>query len=222
MAVKPSKNLTAQAYEAIKESIMLNRLKQGDYISENALAKELGMSRTPVREAIRILDSEGLIEVRNGVGIFVRHILSKEIYDIFEMRALLECSAARSAMYHISATEIRQMKEMWKDMENRLENGERITENEISSGYDQLHSLLVERCENKVLAKMDHDIHLQVVRLRNIFISSLEDTRQTIRQHLEIVDCMERGDVDQLVNRLKQHMEQSAEHIIRTRSFVIG
>lgn len=221
MATKSSENLTARAYESIKESIMLNRLKQGDYISENALAKELGMSRTPVREAIRILASEGLVDVRNGVGIFVRHILSKEIYDIFEIRALLECSAARSALRHISDAEIRQLKAQWRSLRERFESGQQLSEEEISRCNDELHSLLIERCENDVLKKIIHDIHLQVVRLQNISVSALGDAGETINQHLEIIDCMERGDADQLVQHLKQHIERSVQYIIKSRSFVI-
>lgn len=219
MRTKVSNSLTMQAYEAIKKSIMDNQLQQGDFISENALAKQLGMSRTPVREAIKILDKEGLLEIRNGVGVFVRYILNKEIYDLFEMRALLECTAARSALWHISMSEIQQLKAHWQGLQERLDRGEQITKEEISGGYDEFHSLLVEHCENKVLVKMDHDIHLQILRLRNIFVSVLDDAQETVSQHLAMIECIERRDIEHLVEQLKQHMEQSVDYIIKTRRF---
>ena len=219
MAPRASNSLTVQAYEAIKKSIIDNQLQQGDFVLINALAKQLGTSRTPVREAIKILDKEGLLEVRNGIGVFVRYIPNKEIYDLFEMRALLECTAARSALRHISMAEVKQLKAYWQEMQERLDRGEQVTEEEISGGYDEFHSLLVERCENKVLVKMDHDIHLQILRLRNIFVSILDDAQETVGQHLAMIDCIEHRDVERLVKQLELHMEKSVDYIVKTRRF---
>lgn len=216
---RPAKqNLTTRAYEEIKAAITRNELKQGDYLSENGMAKQLGMSRTPVREAIRILASEGLLDVHNGVGIFVRYITTKEIRDIFEVRAMLECGAASSAIRHIADSEIAELGSQWDRLWDQFQAGEDV-QAEISTCNDQLHSLLLERCENHLLKEIAQNIHLKVLRLQNISVGALGDTENTIQQHREIIACLRGRDAEGLVSRLRDHIRMSAKYIIDTRDF---
>ena len=119
--------MSTEAYNRIKQDIMFNKIKQGDLISESGLAKQLKMSRSPVRKAIRRLSAEGIVEIRNGVGIYVCDILNKELRDIFEIRALLECAAARTAISHITREDINQWRELWMGLLDRLQSGEELT-----------------------------------------------------------------------------------------------
>ena len=99
-------NLAQLAYREIKDLILQNKLKSGDLLSESLIAKELGMSRTPVREALRVLSQEDLIEVLNGIGVYVKDISINDMVDIFEVRKALEVIAIKSAIYEITEEEI--------------------------------------------------------------------------------------------------------------------
>lgn len=216
-AKKASKKISTEAYNTIKQDIMLNRIKQGEFILENGLAKQLKMSRSPVREAIRLLSEEGIVEPRNGVGIYVRDITNKELHDIFEMRALFECTAVKSAMSHITKEDIDEWRELWLGLLDRLKNGEGLTLEEIASYDDAFHSLFINRCENEILKKMVADMHHLIVRSRIISIVDLENT---INQHLQILDCMEHKSVDCLVELLRNHIEDSMTFIMKSRYMI--
>lgn len=207
-------NLTTKAYREIKDAITRNELKQGDCLSENELAKRFGMSRTPVREAIRSLANEGLVEVHNGVGIFVRHITNREVLDVFEVRANLECLALQSAVSHITDAEIAAQEAHWREFARRLDAGETIDHRALTALDHELHGLIVERCENEFLKEIVRDISTKVRRLQHISFTSLSNTQLTIRQHMEIISHLKQRDVAKLAPVLKSHIQQSARYIV--------
>jgi len=139
-------NRTSIAYDALKESIFINKLKPGDHISENQVAQSLGMSRTPVREAIKVLASEGLVEIHNGVGIFVKQITTKEISDLFEVRAALECAALHTALECISDQELDAINEKWMKLKKKMDGGAKGDLSHLLDLDFQFHSLIVEIC----------------------------------------------------------------------------
>ena len=98
--------LSQRAYEAIKEALCQGKFSPGDILSESQLAAQLGMSRTPVREALRTLASEDWLEIRNGIGAYVKPLSAKDIEDLYEVRCLLEVQAARTAVSRITEEEI--------------------------------------------------------------------------------------------------------------------
>ena len=98
--------LSEKAYDEIKNAICDGTITAGTLLSENALAQQLGMSRTPVREAMRALESEGWLDIRSGIGAYVRPLSSKDIEDLYEVRCLLEVQAAKTSIFHITDEEI--------------------------------------------------------------------------------------------------------------------
>lgn len=107
-------NLSEQAYNQIKDAICAGRIAPGDILSESRLAEDLGMSRTPVREALRSLASEGFLEIKNGVGAYVKPLSSKDMENLYEIRCLLEMQAIKTSIYRITDQEI-------DDMERRFQ-----------------------------------------------------------------------------------------------------
>ena len=95
-------NLSERAYEQIKDALCKGKIAAGDILSESQLAEELDMSRTPVREALRILASEGWVEIRRGIGAYVKAPSSKDMEDLYEVRCLLETLAIKTSVFNIS------------------------------------------------------------------------------------------------------------------------
>ena len=109
-------NLSEQAYNQIKDAICQGRIAPGDILSESRLAEDLGMSRTPVREALRSLASEGFLEIKNGVGAYVKPLSSKDMENLYEIRCLLEMQAIKTSIYRITDQEIDDMERRFQEV----------------------------------------------------------------------------------------------------------
>ncbi len=90
LVAKHKVNLSEIAYDEIKDAICKGKVMPEDILSESQLASQLGMSRTPVREALRMLATEDFVEVKNGIGAYVKPLSSKDMEDLYEVRCLLE------------------------------------------------------------------------------------------------------------------------------------
>jgi len=214
-------NRTSIAYESLKNDIFTNQLKPGDHLSENQLAQSLGMSRTPVREAIKVLASEGLVEIHNGVGIFVRQITTKEIADLFEVRAALECTALGTALALISDQELDAIRAEWMKVGKKIDAGHKGTLILLLELDYQLHSMIVDRCRNDFLKQVIDGIRMKIRRYQRISAIALDDERDAIDQHLEIISCMKKRDVDVVSRVLKEHIRKSAENILKNPNWTI-
>jgi DNA-binding GntR family transcriptional regulator len=206
---------TGIALDALRRSLFDNQVRPGDCLSENGLARSLGMSRTPVREAVKVLASEGLLEIHHGVGIFVKPVTTREIVDLFEVRAALECAALPTAMAHISDQELDAVLEAWLAQKRRLDAGETLDPDQISELDFNLHFLIVDRCENLFLKHTMNSIRLKIKRYQRISARALADDWDAVDQHVKILACMKRRDLDALAKVLKEHIRNAAENIIR-------
>jgi DNA-binding GntR family transcriptional regulator len=214
-------NRTSMAYDCLKNSIFTNELKPGDHLSEKQVAESLGISRTPVREAIKVLAGEGLVEIHNGVGVFIKQVTIKEISDLFEVRAALECAALRSALDQISDLEIEGLAEAWLGHKQRIDSGQRLDLDQISNLDYQLHSLIVDRCRNDFLKHSIDGIRLKIRRFQRISAMAVEHEEETVNQHLEIIRCMKARNVEVLSRVLEEHIRKAAENIIKHPNWTI-
>jgi len=210
---------TTIAYDALKSSILTNQIKPGDYLSENQLAQSLGMSRTPIREAIKVLANEGLLEIHNGVGIFVKQVTIKEISDLFEVRALLECKALHTALNNITEKEIDDAIEEWTKLKNICEANQEIDLDYISDLDFKLHFLIVNRCENDFLKNVISGIRSKINRYQKISISARSNLKDTIDQHLELMYCMKKRDIQAISVILEEHIRLAALYIINRQNW---
>ena len=126
-------NLSEQAYNQIKDAICQGRIAPGDILSESRLAEDLGMSRTPVREALRSLASEGFLEIKNGVGAYVKPLSSKDMENLYEIRCLLEMQAIKTSIYRITDQEIDDMERRFQEVYDACERGEHPQHGEFSN-----------------------------------------------------------------------------------------
>jgi DNA-binding GntR family transcriptional regulator len=204
-------SLHGQVVSELREAILTGRLKPGERLVEGRLAEELGVSRNPVREAIRALATEGLVEVTARRGASVASISDREAREMIEVRALLEGQNARLAAR-------RQDKETIKRIETILNKGNKA----VAAGhYDQLfdlnqqfHSELANAGQNRVLGDM-----LQNLRDRTATLFSPRDPGRQARswsEHAGILRAIVAGDE-------RAAAELAAEHVIRAGTdFMIG
>lgn len=212
---KRKPTLSEQAYDQIKDAICKGSIAPGDILSENQVSQQLGMSRTPVREALRALASEGFVEIRNGIGAYVKPLSSKDMEDLYEVRCLLEMQAIKTSIYRISNDEINDLELRFQAIYDACERGDPPAQGEFSELDWQLHSLLVERCTNNYIKEIVAGNNSNLRRYQSLSVNVLGDVHESARQHLEILHVLRSRDLSKLTEVLHAHLVWS-ENLLRT------
>lgn len=203
--------LSEQAYKQIKEAICQGKITSGDILSENQLAQDLGMSRTPVREALRALASEDWLEIKNGVGAYVKPLSSKDIQDLYEVRRLLEVQAAKTSVYRITDGEIDGLEARFRQLLEQTGSGGAGADPKAFSQLDwELHELIVERCQNNYIKSIMRNNTANMKCYQALSFEALHDLRESTRQHLNILVLLRRRDREGLTAALDKHLEWAA------------
>ncbi len=210
MESKPG--LVQIAYERILHDILTFKLKPGDSVSDYQISKELGMSRTPVREAIRKLIYGSLVV--QGVGkAVVADISAEDIMEITELRSALEKQAVEIILTRkpLPQDKIAQMRFLNNELQNAVMYRDYKQNFEIE---DQFHMLIVEGSQNKRIIETYKQHHLLIVRARwlSLFYPVYDPT---IKEHEDIINAIEQRDREAAFSALSKHMESSYRHFSR-------
>lgn len=207
------KNLSQKAYHEIRQRIYNNEIKSGELIKESLIAEELGISRTPVREAIRMLESEQVLEVRDGIGTYVKILSFKDIRDIFEVREALESIAATTAIYRIPKSTILELEDELSDLLEKYESGI-LKEKEFVDTDMKLHQLLIYYSENDFIKILYEGINLKIKQFQFVSYSNLNNSRESILQHLNIIKLIKENKLGELLDFLKEHINWSLKGLL--------
>ena len=196
-------NLSERAYEQIKDALCKGKIAAGDILSESQLAEELDMSRTPVREALRILASEGWVEIRRGIGAYVKAPSSKDMEDLYEVRCLLETLAIKTSVFNISNQEIDSLESRFRASLDSPPPDPR----QFSDLDWELHELIVERCQNNYLKTILRNNYSSMKQYQLLSFEALNDIKESTLQHLNILSLMRQRDVGALADTLLAHLK---------------
>lgn len=175
------------AYDAIKEAILVFKLKPGESLVENDLARQLGISKTPVRDALLRLEKEGFVTKIPYKGYYVMEITRQSVEDMFEIRSVLEGLAARLAVKHFSPADLDKARSLIRDQEQALSNGQIEAASDLNRAF---HNLIIQRANNERLEQMlgNLDDHLQRYRiLSNAQSGRLEKSAEEHQRVLEAI-----------------------------------
>ena len=185
-------SLVDQAYREIKQRILDNSYRPNLQVLEQDLALRLGMSRTPVREALIRLEKEGLVEILPRRGMRVVPIAPEDMREIYEVLTCLEARAAeRLAEQRPSREDLQPLFEAVEQMERSLERGDLEA---WAQADEEFHRLLLELCGNRRLAAMALTVFDQVHRARMVTLRLRPKPRQSSRDHRAVLDAILKGD----------------------------
>ncbi|RKY61204.1 MAG: hypothetical protein DRP99_06740 [Candidatus Latescibacterota bacterium] len=190
------KGATEKAYRSIKEGILRGELAPGEPICEEEVASRLGISRTPVQRALRLLEEEGLVESFWRRGTFVRKRTPEEVLELYEVRAVLEGLAARRLAGRASEELIGKLRAMAEEMDGM---GEVPDEMELS-----FHEEIAKNSGSRYLEELLHRLYVQemVFPLSKLLPRS---ERPSVR-HTEVVEAIASGDGDRAEELAKRHV----------------
>jgi len=201
------RSLTEMVIAQIRELIVSGRLVLGEQLSESALAEQLGVSRTPVREAFLRLETERLVEVRPQRGTFVFQYGVAELRDICELREVLETGALRIALSRNRARLIERL----EGAANAAEIARVVDPGPYQAFDNAFHDALVKSCENEELIEAYERISGRVRAIRYRLTRSRRQIAGSQRGHREIVNALREGRDADAVRRLGKHVYNSYE-----------
>lgn len=213
---KPS--LSELAYRQIKDALCEGKIAAGDILSESQLATALGMSRTPVREALHALASDGWVEIKRGIGAYVKPLSSKDMEDLYEVRCLLETFAIKTSAFNITSEELDSLEERFRACLDSYKAGALPDPKRFSDLDWELHELIVERCQNNYLKSILRSNYSSMKQYQFLSFEALNDIQESTRQHLDILALIRKRDVDALSDTLLKHLNWASSLLKKPRT----
>ena len=210
--IQNHKPLREMVYEELKIQILTGQIVPGTRMMEVDLAEEMGVSRTPIREAIRKLEKEGLVTIEPRRGAYASMISTQDMVEILEVRQDLEGLAAYFAATRMSPVEMEELKEIADKYNDAVKSGNM---KELIRYDTQFHRLIVDSCHNKILVSMVEQLQELVLRFRYIYYDNFKRGEEMPREHQEIIDAIASGDADRARAAADVHIDRLKQLVIK-------
>lgn len=199
-----------QVYEYLREQILSYSILPSSRLVEAQIAKEMGISRTPIREALHLLEKDGFIESIPRVGYQVKKLAWDELEEIFEIRRVLETLACRWVIKRIDAQSLTALEDNMAEAEVAVKNGAL----DIFLKYDEeFHEILVRATGSKHLLELHRQLRQFLLRYRAAGIRNMSSVREAIDGHAAILACLKSKDEKGLEAAVVDHLIFSKEDI---------
>lgn len=204
-------SLESQVSFRIREMIRQRILTKGEKIKERELCEQLGVSRTPVREALRTLKSEGLIDIIPNKGAFVSEPSIENIREIFEVMTLLEGEASRLAAERITDEELKKFEDLHKELKRHHaeKNSERYLE--VNT---QCHKYIRSLAKNQLLYELIRSLHDKILLYRTQQLNKEGRFDQSIKEHEELLRAFRKRDAKRAELAMKKHLKNQEEALV--------
>jgi DNA-binding GntR family transcriptional regulator len=206
------KSLSQIVFERLHLEILRNHLKPGDPLHQEELTERLGVSRTPVREAIQRLQAEGLVTFIPRRGAVVSSIPHKRIEEIYDIRGRLEAYAAGLAVDNLTPPQLSRLKQLVDEMEklNPVDDLEATLEKNR-----EFHYIIYSATKNETLVEMIDQLWKQIQRLRSLYLQTLNGYKESTAEHQMILDALVAKKRECVEELMRIHCEHSKVALIR-------
>lgn len=197
--------------ETLREAIRGGVLKPGERLMEIQLAEELGVSRTPVREAIRKLELEGYVIMMPRRGTYVANLSIRDVNEVFEIRTSLDSLASGLAAERITDEELERLERLLVLI------GEYIEQNDMEKIVEtdtEFHDILYQASRNTRLVGIIYNLREQLTRFRSTSMSYPGRLKETLEEHRQMVEAIAQGNVELAQKAAEQHMEKSEQTLL--------
>jgi len=204
-------SLADQVFEHLEKDILSGNYQRGDILTETKLSQELGVSRTPIREALRRLEQEHIIE-ESGKGCVVIGISDKDLEDIYEIRTALECLASAKAAKNRTEEQLGKLKEALELQEFYL--SKRDAE-QIKKMDNRFHNTVYALSGSTVFCDTLIPLHKKIQKYRRASVENRSRAVASVEEHRRIYEAIAAGDVEAAKKHTTEHIKNAYNHIIR-------
>lgn len=199
-----TRNLNEKIYYYLRNKIVNNQLSPGTRIDYNEIAKELGVSKTPVRDALQLLQQDGLVEVKSRSGTYVSQPKAEDIEEIFEVRKALERQAIKLAIKYIPIEFLENLYQTAMEVDQDIENGNFTS---FFQSDRKLHKTIITYSKNSRLIKIMESLEAQINWIGVIIAHTQARPRQANNEHKEILQALLKSDIILAQNLMEDHIE---------------
>lgn len=205
-------SLRGRVFHKLREDILSGKYQEHEELKEVAIGEELGVSRTPVREAFRQLELEGLIQIVPNKGAYVTGITAKDVKDIYMIRSSLEGMCARLATENITKEQLEELEENVYLASFHASKGHMEQMAELDSRF---HHILYEACNSKMLENLLQDFHHYVIRIRKKTLSTKERGIASNEEHRKIMEAIKAKDAKEAERQATMHMNNAYDNMVK-------
>ena len=206
-----SESLTERTHTKLREDILSGKIAGGTRLVESVLAEQLSVSRTPIREALRQLELEGLLYSIPRVGYMVEEMSTQDVLDLFNTRMAIEQVAARWATEKITPDEIAALEINLQKTEAVIESGlpEKLTELDI-----EFHGIIYRASRNKLLYQICQTLSDHTLKFRLAMIHIPKIPEKTLKGHQEIFEAIVSGETPVVEEKIQRHLQRARGDIV--------
>ncbi len=208
------KPLRDVVFETLRDAIIKQVLKPGERLMEIQLADEMGVSRTPVREAIRKLELEGLVVMVPRKGAYVAGVSMKDIHEVYEVRAALEMLAVTLAAERITDEELDALERQVLKESEAEKNGDENALDNIIYIDSTFHDIIYQAAHNQRLVQFVNILQEQLQRFRAASLSRPGRSKTALLEHKQIVEALAERNGDLAAKLAKEHIENAENAMI--------
>ena len=202
-------DLGFKAYKAIKELIVSKQFKPGEKIVQERLADQLGISRTPLRDALQMLEAENLIISIPRKGVMVKEFTQKEIIEVYDCRIALEGVAVSLFTERSNEEEVEELEDLFLPFTKK---NKAINTKKYQAIDSQFHNTIISNCGNKILSNLFHKGNL-LTSIR--MIGLVRPPSETLQEHLDIIRAIKEKKTDLAEKLAKEHLDISRQLILK-------
>lgn len=211
--LKEHLSLSDRIFEIIEEAILSGSIGPGERIIETELAKNLGTSKSPVREALKKLEGEGVVNLLPRKGFIVKKIDRKSVEDFCEVMFIVEPPVAVLSLKRRDRTVCKKLDKILKDMERSLSQKEYSLYLTLNRNF---HGLFYELTENELITKIFRILYNQTDIFRSTFLYTGERLLRSMEEHLAIADAYQKGDQKVLEKAVRNHLVMFKKNILKS------
>ncbi|MDO4938587.1 MAG: GntR family transcriptional regulator [Lachnospiraceae bacterium] len=200
-------------FNTIRDAIIKGDLKPGERLLEIQLAEKLGVSRTPIREAIRKLENEGLVIMVPRKGATVSGISVKHLKDVLEIRGALGELAVRLACDRMTKEQMKELKRLAAELEANKDSDDAFALSDID---EKLHEQIYLATNNPKLIQLIENLKEQMFRYRLEYMKAKDKRDKLIHEHQLIIDAIEKGDAEEGEKAIREHIASQEKEILKT------
>ncbi|WP_216831142.1 GntR family transcriptional regulator [Alkalihalobacterium elongatum] len=202
------RNLSEQVYFYLRKKIIKNELKPGSRVSYDNIIAELGISKTPVRDALYLLQQDGLIEIKERSGTFVNTPKAQDVEEVYDIRKALERQAVNLAMNNMKKADIEEM------LKKAIKVEETLNESNVETFVEsdrEFHRKIVTWSKNGRLIKLMESLEAQLQWISVITATSSERPKQTNAMHKRIIAAMLHSNKNLAQDLMEEHIEEAKQ-----------
>ena len=205
------KTLREKIVEVLREAIISQKIRPGERVTELEVAERFGISRTPIREAFRQLESEGFLTIIPRKGAVVSDIKEQDIRDFYEIKGVLEGYAARQAVKCMQEKDIARLEQFNSEIK---ECAQRHDVSGMTQAHNAFHELILEACGNYKIQQVVANLVRQFLRFR-FYVASLVHVEDILREHTDIVAAIRSGDGERAEACIKINAQLGLEVLLK-------